>query len=84
MDRLDDSPKNLGKEERLESVSLEPNGLEATSDTLEKGNGDENYSRAEKRRISRKLDLRIIFPLGLMLAASMFDRGNIGNAAIAG
>lgn len=45
---------------------------------------NEVYTRAEQRRIIRRVDFRLIFPLGLMLGASFLDRANIGNAAIAG
>ena len=84
MDRLDGHEKTSGQDEQLEFVALKLSGLADTSDGMEKGNGGEYCSRAEKSRISRKLGVRIILPLGLMLAASMFDRANIGNAAIAG
>lgn len=44
----------------------------------------ELYSRAEQKKIIRQVDFRVIFPLGLMLAVGFLDRGNVGNAAIAG
>lgn len=44
----------------------------------------ERYTYAERRKITRKIDFRIVFPLGLMMAASFLDRANIANAAIAG
>lgn len=45
---------------------------------------DGEYSDREQTWIIRKVDLRLIIPLGLMLGASFLDRTNIGNAAIAG
>ena len=84
MDRPKEGPKASGEDERVEFATFQPSALAGTPEDLEKEGRVESCSRAEQRRISRKLDVRIIFPLGLMLAASMFDRGNIGNAAIAG
>ena len=43
-----------------------------------------DFTPAEKRRIVRKVDFRVIVPLGMMLGMSFLDRGNMGNAAIAG
>jgi len=45
---------------------------------------DEEYSRKEQEKIIRRVDLRLIFPLGLLLGANLLDRTNLGNAAIAG
>lgn len=64
------------EEELVENVEL--------GDSLKHLDGNEVFSRAEQRKIIRKVDFRVIFPLGLMLGASFLDRGNVGNAAIAG
>lgn len=68
--------RTAGLEERVEKIE---------SKDIERTHGNqEYYPRAEQRKIIRKIDFRLIFPLGLMLGASFLDRANIGNAAIAG
>ena len=67
------------KEEAIEHIELSD-----SSKDQEQAHGVGEFSDAERRRIIRKVDFRIIFPLGLMLAAGFLDRANVGNAAIAG
>lgn len=59
-------------------------GVSGSSKDPEQASGVEAYSRTERRKIIRKVDFRIVLPLGLMMAAGFLDRANIGNAAIAG
>ncbi|KAJ5414667.1 hypothetical protein N7509_001294 [Penicillium cosmopolitanum] len=59
-------------------------GMEGSSNDPEEVGSVEGYSRVERRKIIRKIDFRIVFPLGLMMAASFLDRANMGNAAISG
>ncbi|KAJ5984608.1 hypothetical protein N7481_006707 [Penicillium waksmanii] len=59
-------------------------GMEGSSDDPEEARSLQGYSRVERRKITRKVDFRIVFPLGLMMAASFLDRANVGNAAISG
>lgn len=58
--------------------------MEGSSNDPEEVGSVEGYSRVERRKIIRKIDFRIVFPLGLMMAASFLDRANMGNAAISG
>jgi hypothetical protein len=58
--------------------------MAGSSEDPEEYQGAEVYSRVERRKITRKIDFRIVFPLGLMMAASFLDRANMGNAAISG
>jgi hypothetical protein len=59
-------------------------GMEGSSDDPEEVGSVGGYSCVERRKITRKVDFRIVFPLGLMMAASFLDRANMGNAAISG
>ncbi|KIX01965.1 uncharacterized protein Z518_07904 [Rhinocladiella mackenziei CBS 650.93] len=45
---------------------------------------DEEYTRAEQRRIIHKVDRRLVVGLGLAMAIALMDRTNLGSAAIAG
>lgn len=69
--------------ENKKEVAESP-GMEDLSKIPKQYSTAEEFSRKEQRKVMRKVDIRIIFPLGLMLAASFLDRANIGNAAIAG
>lgn len=59
-------------------------GMSDSSKDPEQAPGVEAHSRTKRQRITRKVDFRIVFPLGLMMATGFLDRANIGNAAIAG
>lgn len=43
-----------------------------------------SFSEPEKRRITRKVDYRLVTTLGILYCASLMDRTNLGSAAIAG
>lgn len=45
---------------------------------------DLGFTPREQRHIIHKIDRRLILGLGLLFAASLIDRTNLGNAAIAG
>lgn len=45
---------------------------------------DLGFTPREQRQIIHKIDRRLILGLGLLFAASLIDRTNLGNAAIAG
>ena len=45
---------------------------------------DEEYTIKEQKKIIRKVDVRLIFLLGLLLGANLLDRTNLGNTSIAG
>ena len=57
-----------------------------TEDVEEKGYiyDDPVFSREEQRRITRRIDFRVITALGAIYCISLVDRGNLPNAAIAG
>lgn len=69
MDRPKEGPKASGENERVEFATLQPNDPEGISEDLEKEGRVEYWSRAEKRRISRKLDVRMYH------LSSRFDAG---------
>lgn len=48
------------------------------------GHYDEEYSYKEQRKIIHKVDRRLLIVAGLLVAVSLMDRSNLGNAAIAG
>ena len=62
--------------------------------TLKGGNGepsigsdiddDHVYSYQEQRAIIHRIDRRLVVTLGLIYCVSQIDRGNLGNASIAG
>ena len=45
---------------------------------------DPVYSYQEQRAIIRRIDRRLVVTLGLIYCVSQIDRGNLGNASIAG
>ncbi|KAL8830198.1 MAG: hypothetical protein Q9170_005844 [Blastenia crenularia] len=45
---------------------------------------DPVYSYAEQRSIIHRIDLRLVVTCGLLYCFSLIDRGNLGNASIAG
>jgi hypothetical protein len=45
---------------------------------------EEGISHEEQRAIIRKIDCRLLPVCGLLLAICLVDRGNLGNASIAG
>jgi hypothetical protein len=42
------------------------------------------FSEAEQKSIIRRIDRRLVATLGILYCASLMDRTNLGNAAIAG
>lgn len=45
---------------------------------------DPVYSYAEQRKIIHRIDRRLVVTCGLIYCFSLIDRGNLGNASIAG
>lgn len=45
---------------------------------------DPVYSYAEQRAIIHRIDRRLVITCGLIYCFSLIDRGNLGNASIAG
>lgn len=54
------------------------------SQSLPAVDDDLGFTPREQRHIIHKIDRRLILGLGLLFAASLIDRTNLGNAAIAG
>jgi hypothetical protein len=42
------------------------------------------FTEAEQKAIIRRIDRRLVATLGILYCASLMDRTNLGNAAIAG
>lgn len=77
----------MGASEKCSKINYDDSkfvGVEGSSDEVEEVRSFEVNSSLKGRRITRKVDCRIVFPLGLMMAASFLDRANMGNAAISG
>lgn len=53
-------------------------------DNKNSGNGLPTYSDQEVKRILRKVDIRLLPMLAVLFLISYLDRGNIGNAKVAG
>ncbi|KAL8960469.1 MAG: hypothetical protein Q9183_005460, partial [Haloplaca sp. 2 TL-2023] len=63
----------------------EKTGGEVGSDSPRLGlDEDPVYSYAEQRAIIRRVDRRLVVTLGVIYCISQIDRGNLGNASIAG
>ena len=66
----------------------------ASNSTVKGGNGESPYSLdldsdpvytyQEQRAIIHRIDRRLVVTLGLVYCVSQIDRGNLGNASIAG
>lgn len=74
---------------------MEPEADERISDhNVKGGNGEASfssdidndpvYSYQEQRAIIHRIDRRLVVTLGLIYCVSQIDRGNLGNASIAG
>ena len=70
-DESKDSKDGLNAEERSDSSV---DGLD----------DDPVYSRAEQRKIIHRVDRRLVITCGIIYCFSLVDRGNLGNASIAG
>lgn len=62
---------------------------DATADrTLESGASNDAilalFTPEQQKRIIRRIDIRLVIPLGLLYSISLMDRTNLGNAVIAG
>ena len=60
------------------------NALEAETDPESIDNSDPVYSYEEQRAIVHRIDRRLVVTCGLLYCVSLIDRGNLGNASIAG
>ncbi|PGH15060.1 hypothetical protein AJ80_05685 [Polytolypa hystricis UAMH7299] len=82
------SPASKGDDSRIENVADEKAAIqESSSSELEVGDVDvdvDSYSKEETTRIMRRIDYRLIPILAYLYLLSFIDRGNIGNAKIAG
>ena len=74
---------------------MKPETNEKLNDSsIESGNGeaafsvdiddDPVYSHQQQRAIIHRIDRRLVVTLGLMYCVAHLDRGNLGNASIAG
>ncbi|KAF3309723.1 hypothetical protein TWF173_010616 [Orbilia oligospora] len=50
----------------------------------DKGSDHVSYTEAQKKRIVRRIDFRIIIILGIVYCFSLIDRNNMGTASVAG
>ena len=57
------------------------NGSESVASDLD---NDDVYSLREQRAIIHRVDRRLVITCGLVYCISLIDRGNLGNASIAG
>lgn len=57
-------------------------GTETASESLI--DNDPVYSYKEQRAIIHRIDRRLVVTCGLLYCFSLIDRGNLGNASIAG
>ena len=62
--------------------SRDPLGTETTRESLI--DNDPVYSYKEQRAIIHRIDRRLVVTCGLLYCFSLIDRGNLGNASIAG
>ena len=60
------------------------NALETETDPESIDNSDPVYSYEEQRAIVHRIDRRLVVTCGLLYCVSLIDRGNLGNASIAG
>lgn len=62
---------------------------ESGSDDLEKVGVEHaevlaSLTPAEQKRLNRRIDLRLVVPLGCLYCVSLLDRTNLGAASVAG
>lgn len=74
------STKSPSEAQQLEEQIISGDEVSSSKD----GHYDEEYSYKEQRKIIHKVDRRLITVAGLLVAVSLMDRSNLGNAAIAG
>lgn len=64
-----------------------PGGVEHAQRTISEDTNDAfiaEFSEAEQKAITRRIDYRLVVTLGVLYCASLMDRTNLGSAAIAG
>jgi len=60
-------------------------GLDTASDSMVSDiDKDDVYSLSEQKAIIHRIDRRLVVTCGLIYCFSLIDRGNLGNASIAG
>ena len=72
--------KGTGSSDMKNSGSVDDVSLSSASD-IDK---DDVYSLQEQRAIIHRIDRRLVTACGLIYCFSLIDRGNLGNASIAG
>ncbi|KAH8689061.1 major facilitator superfamily domain-containing protein [Talaromyces proteolyticus] len=68
-------------EETPEAVCIEVSDWSGDAERLETM---VDSDREQVRRIQRKVDMRLVLPLGLLYTMAFLDRSNLGNVAVAG
>ena len=83
--RMASDPK-MDESVQLETRHLELGDKDVVHSVAPQGTHDQDaeFGVKDQRRIIRKIDLRLTGVLGLLFAACIMDRNNIGNAKIAG
>ena len=71
-------------EKASDDITSSSHELEADTASDSSLNSDPVYSYAEQRAIIHRIDRRLVVTCGLIYCVSLIDRGNLGNASIAG
>lgn len=72
-------------DEKASSDSKNRRSLDNGSESLASNiDNDDVYSLHEQRAIIHRVDRRLVITCGLVYCISLIDRGNLGNASIAG
>ncbi|PGH20098.1 hypothetical protein AJ80_03666 [Polytolypa hystricis UAMH7299] len=76
--------KGVENNDRKYDGDINPEQLEQQIENVNEKNDDTGFTEQEQKNIMRRIDYRVIVPLGAMYCVSLIDRGNLPNASIAG
>lgn len=72
-------PAAMETEKSLEASHIE----DAEKNSIQPGECD-YFTPKEKKRLTRRIDIRLVIPLGCLYCISLLDRTNLGAASVAG
>ncbi|GLB14927.1 hypothetical protein AtubIFM61612_004732 [Aspergillus tubingensis] len=67
-------------EKALEASHIE----DAEKNSIQPGESLDYFTPKEKKRLTRRIDIRLVIPLGCLYCISLLDRTNLGAASVAG
>lgn len=80
MEKESPVPATMETEKALEASHIE----DAEKNSIQPGESLDYFTPKEKKRLTRRIDIRLVIPLGCLYCISLLDRTNLGAASVAG